>query len=160
MSGLPTGVAWDAKKKAFTGYPTRVGTYTVTITASMKVGKRVTAKVSSVTVEVLPLPDGLAGAFYGSTRPIQDDDSYQLCRDSLPVTLTVSTTGKLTAKVGTSTFSGGGLKYLPDATGDRYEAKFHKKTSTRVGKKTRTVDEWLTLTINPQADIFGSAFAL
>ncbi len=160
MSGLPTGVAWDAKKKAFTGYPTRVGTYTVTITASMKVGKRVTAKVSSVTVEVLPLPDGLAGAFYGSTRPIQDDDSYQLCRDSLPVALTVYTTGKLTAKVGTSTFSGGGLKVLPDATGDRYEAKFHKKTSTRVGKKTRTVDEWLTLAINPQADIFGSAFAL
>ena len=42
------------------------------------------------------------------------------------------------------------MKKLPDATGDRYEAKFHKKTSTRVGKKTRTVDEWLTLTINPQ----------
>ncbi len=160
MTGLPTGLSWDAKKKAFTGYPTRVGTFTVTITASMKVGKRVTNKVSTITVEVAPLPDGLAGTYYGSTRPVQDDDSYQLCRDSLPVTLTVSTTGKLTAKVGTSTFSGGGLKYLPDATGDRYEAKFHKKTSTRVGKKTRTVDEWLTLTINPQADIFGPAFAL
>ena len=160
MTGLPAGLSWDAKKKAFTGYPTRVGTFTVTITASMKVGKRVTNKVSTITVEVTPLPDGLAGTYYGSTRPVQDDDSYQLCRDSLPVTLTVSTTGKLTAKVGTSTFSGGGVKKLPDATGDRYEAKFHKKTSTRVGKKTRTVDEWLTLTINPQADIFGSAFAL
>lgn len=160
MTGLPAGLSWDAKKKAFTGYPTRVGTFTVTITASMKVGKRVTNKVSTITVEVTPLPDGLAGTYYGSTRPVQDDDSYQLCRDSLPVTLTVSTTGKLTAKVDTSTFSGGGVKKLPDATGDRYEAKFHKKTSTRVGKKTRTVDEWLTLTINPQADIFGSAFAL
>ena len=160
MTGLPTGLAWDAKKKAFTGYPTRVGTFTVTITATLKVGKRVTNKVSTITVEVAPLPDGLAGEYYGSTRPVQDDDSYQLCRDSLPVTLTVSTTGKLTAKVGTSTFSGGGVKKLPDATGDRYEAKFHKKTSTRVGKKTRTVDEWLTLAINPQADIFGSAFAL
>ena len=160
MTGLPTGLAWDAKKKAFTGYPTRVGTFTVTITATLKVGKRVTNKVSTITVEVAPLPDGLAGEYYGSTRPVQDDDSYQLCRDSLPVTLTMSTTGKLTAKVGTSTFSGGGVKKLPDATGDRYEAKFHKKTSTRVGKKTRTVDEWLTLAINPQADIFGSAFAL
>lgn len=160
MTGLPAGLAWDAKKKAFTGYPTRVGTFTVTITASMKVGKRVTNKVSTITVEVTPLPDGLAGTYYGSTRPVQDDDSYQLCRDSLPVTLTVSTTGKLTAKVDTSTFSGGGLKVLPDVTGDRYEAKFHKKTSTRVGKKTRSVEEWLTLAINPQADIFGSAFAL
>ena len=160
MTGLPAGLSWDAKKKAFTGYPTRVGTFTVTITASMKVGKRVTNKVSTITVEVTPLPDGLAGTYYGSTRPVQDDDSYQLCRDSLPVTLTVSTTGKLTAKVDTSTFSGGGVKKLPDATGDRYEAKFHKKTSTRVGKKTRSVEEWLTLTINPQADIFGSAFAL
>jgi len=160
MTGLPAGLSWDAKKKAFTGYPTRAGTYTVTITASMKVGKRVTNKVSTITVVVAPQPDGLAGTFYGSTRPVQDDDSYQLCRDSLPVTLTVSTTGKLTAKVDTSTFSGGGVKKLPDATGDRYEAKFHKKTSTRVGKKTRSVEEWLTLTINPQADIFGSAFAL
>ena len=160
MTGLPAGLSWDAKKKAFTGYPTRVGTFTVTITASMKVGKRVTNKVSTITVEVAPLPDGLAGTYYGSTRPVQDDDSYQLSRDSLPVTLTVSTTGKLTAKVGTSTFSGGGVKKLPSANGDRYEAKFHKKTSTRVGKKTRTVDEWLTLAINPQADIFGSAFAL
>lgn len=160
VTGLPAGLSWDAKKKAFTGYPTRVGTFTVTITASMKVGKRLTNKVSTITVEVAPLPDGLAGEYYGSTRPVQDDGSYQLCRDSLPVTLTVSTTGKLTAKVGTSTFSGGGLKVLPDATGDRYEAKFHKKTSTKVGKKTRTVDEWLTLAINPQADIFGSAFVL
>jgi uncharacterized repeat protein (TIGR02543 family) len=160
MTGLPTGLSWDAKKKAFTGYPTRTGTYTVSIIASLKVGKRLTNKVSTITVVVAPLPEGLAGVFYGSTRPVQDDGSFQLSSDSQVVALTVATTGKLTAKVGTSTFSGGGLKYLPDATGDRYEAKFHKKTSTRVGKKTRTVDEWLTLTINPQADIFGPAFAL
>ena len=160
MTGLPAGLSWDAKKKAFTGYPTRTGTYTVSIIASLKVGKRLTNKVSTITVVVAPLPEGLAGVFYGSTRPVQDDGSFQLSSDSQVVALTVATTGKLTAKVGTSTFSGGGLKYLPDATGDRYEAKFHKKTSTRVGKKTRTVDEWLTLTINPQADIFGPAFAL
>jgi hypothetical protein len=160
MAGLPTGLAWDVKKKQFTGYPTRAGVYTVTITAAKKVGKKLASKVSTITVVVAPLPEGLAGVFYGSTRPVQDDGSFQLSSDSQVVALTVARTGKLTAKVGTSTFSGGGLKYLPDATGDRYEAKFRKKTSTRVGKKTRTVDEWLTLTINPQADIFGPAFAL
>ncbi|MBO7688113.1 MAG: InlB B-repeat-containing protein, partial [Kiritimatiellae bacterium] len=46
MTGLPTGLAWNATKKQFTGYPTRPGVYTVTITATKKVGKSLTSKVS------------------------------------------------------------------------------------------------------------------
>ena len=154
MTGLPTGLAWNAKKKQFTGYPTRPGVYTVTITATKKVGKALTSKVSTITVVVGAMPDGLVGTFNGHTRPLGDLDP-----DSLPVKLTVASTGKLSANVGTSAFSGGGMKELPGDNGDRYEVKFHKKTSTAVSKKqTRTVEEWLTLTINPLADDFGSAF--
>ena len=162
MTGLPTGLAWDAKKKQFTGYPTRAGVYTVTITAAKKVGKKLASKVSTITVVVGAVPDGLTGTFNGHTRILDDQDpQYILSRDSLPVTLTVASTGKLTAKVGTSSFSGGGLKEIPGDNGDRYEAKFQKKTISKVGKnQTRTVTESLTLTINPQADNFGSAFEL
>ena len=162
MAGLPTGLAWDAKKKQFTGYPTRAGVYTVTITAAKKVGKKLASKVSTITVVVGAVPDGLTGTFNGHTRILDDQDpQYILSRDSLPVTLTVASTGKLTAKVGKSSFSGGGLKEIPGDNGDRYEAKFQKKTVSKVGKnQTRTVTESLTLTINPQADNFGSAFEL
>ena len=162
MAGLPTGLAWDAKKKQFTGYPTRAGVYTVTITAAKKVGKKLASKVSTITVVVGAVPDGLTGTFNGHTRILDDQDpQYILSRDSLPVTLTVASTGKLTAKVGKSSFSGGGLKEIPGDNGDRYEAKFQKKTVSKVGKnQTRTVTESLTLAINPQADIFGSAFVL
>ncbi len=165
MTGLPAGLAWDAKKKQFTGYPTRAGVYTVTITAAKKVGKKLASKVSTITVVVGAVPDGLTGTFNGHTRILDDQDDqdpqYILSRDSLPVTLTVASTGKLTAKVGTSSFSGGGLKEIPGDNGDRYEAKFQKKTVSKVGKnQTRTVTESLTLTINPQADNFGSAFEL
>ena len=162
MTGLPTGLTWDAKKKAFAGYPTRAGTYTVTIAATKKVGKTLASKVSTITVVVGAVPDGLTGTFNGHTRILDDQDpQYILSRDSLPVTLTVASTGKLTAKVGKSSFSGGGLKEIPGGNGDRYEAKFQKKTVSKVGKnQTRTVTESLTLTINPQADNFGSAFEL
>ena len=161
MEGLPTGLAWDAKKKQFTGCPTRPGVYTVTITATKKVGKSLVSKVSTITVVVEAMPDGLAGTFNGHTRPVDDQDQYVLNGDSLPVTLTVASTGKLTAKVGTSAFSGGGLKEIPGDNGDRYEAKFQKKTVSKAGKnQTRTVTESLTLTINPMADNFGSAFEL
>ena len=52
MAGLPSGVAWDAKKQRFTGYPKKAGMYAVTITASKKVGKKTVSKASTILVEV------------------------------------------------------------------------------------------------------------
>ena len=173
MAGLPTGLAWDAKKRTFTGYPTKSGTYTVTITAARKVGKKITSKISTITVVVDPMPAGLAGTFNGHTRPyhLAEDGEYpegyippawemfQLNKTSKPVTLTVASNGKLTAKVGTSAFSGGGLTAEAMASGNRYWAEFRKTTTTKVNKKlTRTRKERLLVTIDPFADRFGSAF--
>ena len=171
MTGLPIGVSWDAKKQTFTGYPTKAGTFTVSITATKKLAKnRTQSKVSTIIIVVDPMPDGLAGTFNGYTRlnrwesdQYPDDyeptveEAYQLCEKSKRVTLTVDATGKLSAKVGSTSFSGGGLKVVEG----KYTATLTKKTTTRIGKsKTRTIAESLTFSINPDADRFGSAFVL
>ena len=175
MTGLPIGVSWDAKKQAFTGYPTKAGAFTVSITATKKLAKnRTQSKVSTIIIVVDPMPDGLAGTFNGYTRLHRWDseqhpenyeptveEAYQLCEKSKLVTLTVDATGKLSAKVGATSFSGGGLKVVEGPNGNMYQATLAKKTTTRIGKnKTRTIAESLTFELDSNADMFGPAFVL
>jgi hypothetical protein len=174
MAGLPSGVAWDAKKQRFTGYPKKAGMYAVTITASKKVGKKTVSKASTILVEVEKVPDGLLGTFNGYTRVYRfesflypddyepsADEAYLLCEKSKAVTLTLATTGKISAKVGTTSFTGGGLMIENGQNGKLYRTELTSKTVTKINKKkARTTREVLTFSIKPDADRFGSAFFL
>ena len=97
VSGLPTGLKYDAKLRKFTGVPTKAGTYTVT--ATVRSGRE--SSVSTFTVEVVALPEWAIGTFgglvEGSCADAEDEeDSW---REYGTVTLKVSSAGKVTAKV-------------------------------------------------------------
>ena len=180
IAGLPAGLTWNAKKQKFTGAPTKAGTYTLTFTVTKVVNKKTQTKTSSITVEVEPLPDGLAGTFNGYTlirRQIPDDmanvppeqlpEEYArgvLCADSKPVTVTVASSGKVTAKVGASSFTGGTLTFVPGeidpaapaASPDAYESDLRRKVTLDAKKKIIRQED-VHLSINPSADKFAAS---
>ena len=180
IAGLPAGLTWDAKKQKFTGAPTKAGTYTLTFTVTKVVNKKTQTKTSSITVEVEPLPDGLVGTFNGYTlirRQIPDNmanvppeqlpEEYAmgvLCADSKPVTVTVASSGKVTAKVGSSSFTGGTLTFVPGeidpaapaASPDTYESDLRRKVTLDAKKKIIRQED-VHLSINPSADKFAAS---
>ena len=85
VSGLPSGLKYDATNGKITGVATKVGTYTVTLTVTN--GKE--KYVSTITVEVEALPDWIVGTF----------DGYVSRLDSIGnIILTIGQNGKVTAK--------------------------------------------------------------
>ncbi len=81
VSGLPTGLKYDAKLGKITGIPTKAGSFTVTLTVTEGGLKY----VSTITADVQALPDWAVGTFNGGG-------------DNGQVSLTVAKTGKLSGK--------------------------------------------------------------
>ena len=110
VTGLP-GLAWDAKKQKMTGVPSAGGTYAATFT--VKKGK--TSYVATATFVIEALPAGVVGTFYGYCSPpnwygeFADNTSYALWRNSRKVAVTVASSGKVTAKIGSVSLAGTGL---------------------------------------------------
>ena len=100
VSGLPSGMKYDAKTGRVTGVPTKSGTYTVTVTGTKKGEPTETA---TITVTVDGMPEAVAGTYVGH---ISDGSSGNMAGS---FTLTATAAGKLTAKVvttqGTVSFS-------------------------------------------------------
>ena len=99
VSGLPSGMKYDAKTGRVTGVPTKSGTYTVTVTGTKKGEPTETA---TITVTVDGMPEAVAGTYVGHISDYGGDMAGSL-------TLTATAAGKLTAKVvttqGTVSFS-------------------------------------------------------
>ena len=85
VSGLPTGLKWNAKVGTITGVPTKAGIYTVTFTATKGREKQ----IATITLSVEALPDWAQGTFYGYL-----DNAYL---DGL-ATMTVSSNGRISGK--------------------------------------------------------------
>lgn len=81
VSGLPSGLKYDAKLGKITGIPTKLGSFTVTLTVTDGGVKY----VSTITVDVQALPNWAIGTFNGGG-------------DYGQVSLTVAKTGKLSGK--------------------------------------------------------------
>ena len=100
VSGLPSGMKYDAKTGRVTGVPTKSGTYTVTVTGTKRGEPTETA---TITVTVDGMPEAVAGTYVGH---ISDGSSGNMAGS---FTLTATAAGKLTAKVvttqGTVSFS-------------------------------------------------------
>jgi len=91
ISGLPSGLKYDARKGTITGVPSKGGAYTVTVTA--KNGKATTS--ATVTINVAALPDWAQGTFTGVASATTDDGHD--VRGYL--TMTVSAAGKISGKI-------------------------------------------------------------
>ena len=89
--GLPKGLSINSKTGKITGTPTKPGTYTVTVTVTDAAGNKITQKVK-ITVA---LPSWAKGTFYGYTY-----SGSSFGRDSRKVTITISSSGKASAKIG------------------------------------------------------------
>ena len=89
VSGLPSGLKYDAAANTIKGVPTKAGTATVTFTASKKGMPNETA---TITLVVDALPTWAVGSFNGA---IVDGDAVE----GLVQNLTVAANGKLSAKL-------------------------------------------------------------
>jgi uncharacterized repeat protein (TIGR02543 family) len=102
VSGLPAGLKYDAKTGQIIGVPTKPGVYTVTLTVTE--GK--VKSISTITVEVEPLPEWVQTTFEGYSYEYgwYHDYFYQCYPDDPDYerigrfTITVSNTGKATIK--------------------------------------------------------------
>ena len=104
IAGLPSGMKWDSKKQKLTGYATKVGTSTLTIT----VAKGKTKYTATATYAMQALPPEIASTFSGLTSE-HDLSLGFVAATSHRFTATVSSVGKVSAKVGDVSFSGAGL---------------------------------------------------
>ena len=90
VSGLPSGLKFDAKTFSITGVPTKAGVYTVTFTASKKGEKN---QVSTITLEVEGLPYWAVGTFIGAAV----DESGEVVGQVQNII--VSAAGKISGKI-------------------------------------------------------------
>lgn len=82
VSGLPSGVKFNAKTGTFSGVPTKAGIYTVTVTAK----KGSASTVATVTMRVDALPDWAYGSYF--------------CGSGInSLSLTVTAAGKISGKL-------------------------------------------------------------
>ena len=159
VTGIP-GLKWDAAKQKMTGVPSKAGTYV----ATFKVSKGSTTYVATATFAVKALPKALVGTFYGVTkyrnyRTEYDEQSgedvavetYELAKWSKAVKITSTASGKITAKIGSVTFSATG--WTEDQKHDAYTISMDASKET----KTTVSIEHLTLSVNPEASAFEDA---
>ena len=144
VSGLPAGLKYNAKRGEIEGVATKAGTYTVYLTVTE--GK--VKKVSTITLDVAPLPAWAVGTFDGLMG--DSKEGY------FGLSITVSTVGKISAKVfgGKATHSVKGTltrkdgnQYVAelDLTGkdwsDHIEINVSERDSTGCGQITGTFTE-------------------
>lgn len=139
IDGLPAGIAWDAKSQKLKGYTTKTGLYTLKFT----VAKGKTTYTATATFKVLALPAKIVGTFYGYTPNEYGVFSSQ----SLKVTASVTSAGKVSAKIGGLSFSCNGLTY--NAAGNKFNANMKSSVAK---SKTVTYTRSVALEFDPVAD--------
>ena len=139
VSGLPSGLKYDAAKKAITGTPSLAKTYTTKITVK-SLGA---SKTWSFKWKITPMPALARGTFNGWTYADEDD--------SMPVrkmAFSVTSTGKISAKVGSCSFSRTG--WTIDENG-MYVANMRTVRKVGSGKKAKTYTDVLSVSFDPDA---------
>ena len=124
VSGLPEGLKYDAASGKIAGIATKPGAYTVTLTVTDGKSKY----VSTITIEVEPLPEILVGTYtglIGRDVNVEKEDPWMAYGMA---NVTVAANGKITAKMtlpcGTYSFSAAGWDYVED---DVYSAVLQTK---------------------------------
>ena len=160
VTGLPSGMKWNGAKQRITGVPAKKGHYTVMFTVS----KGKTSYQASATFWVMALPSGVAGTYNGFATydydVIEDGDDkpvvsqYRLGNDEYAMTMvnarldsyssnakiTVTSAGKVTAKIGGMTFTGTGLTYVSDG---KYRVSLKKSQKITSGTWKGCTKSWM-----------------
>ena len=92
VAGLPAGLKYDAKTGKITGVPTKVGSFTVTFTATK--GKE--KQTATITLKTEALPTWATGTFAGYVRCDGED---AVATQTGYATMTVAANGKVSGKV-------------------------------------------------------------
>ena len=142
ITGLPSGITWDAKNQKLKGYTKKTGTYCFTFTAA----KGKTKYTATATFQVKTLPAKAQGTFRGYAGEYNE---YHTAFNgkSRRVTVSVTKDGKVSAKVGTLSLSCTGLTYDPSS--GRFMASM--KSTSKTNKKNVTRIRSLILEIDPAA---------
>ena len=133
VKGLPPGLKYA--KGVISGVPSKAGTYTVKLTFKNALGW---SKTFTMKMKVTALPAFARGTFNGWSY---ESDYYKR-----KVTVSVTTAGKITAKVGTLTFSRTG--WTVDGDG-RYCANILVTRTVGKGKSAKKYTDVLSLTLDP-----------
>jgi len=146
VTGLPAGLKYDANKGRITGVPTTAKTYTVKFTVKSRGASR--AWTQKWTIKALQ--KFARGTFNGWTRRVEENAPYQR-----KVTVSVTTAGKITAKVGSLSFSGTGWsrRVVDNAPyRETYVANLRAVRTVGTGKSAKKYTDVLTLTLDPAAE--------
>ena len=146
VTGLPSGITWDAKARKLKGVATKTGRYTLVL----KVSKGKTVYTETLTLRVMGLPARLVGKLSGYASPNEFDGFFNGAARTVTVSLTSA--GKVSAKVGGASFSCSGLTY------DQDNNKFHASMKSSVAKsKTLTYTRTLDIELDPAADFYENS---
>ena len=143
--GLPKGLSIDKRTGKITGTPTKAGTYTVTVTVKDAAGNKITQKVK-ITVFKPAVPDKIVGTYYGNSEFSTGHGER--------VVVTVSLLGKVSAKVGSMSFSG---KIKRDEKG--YYVFTTKKGTSVIKFTIDSMASWTNDALTGQVSHLGKIFA-
>ena len=137
VKGQPKGMAYDAKKKAVTGVPSvanQSGTMTVTVKSAGA------SRSWTVKWHVVGLPAFARGTFCGWSYAEPGNGEVR------KATVSVTSAGKISAKVGSLAFSRTGWTVDEDGT---YVAKLRTVRTVGTGKKAKKYTDVLTICLDP-----------
>ena len=145
VTGIP-GLAWNASRQAFAGVPSKAGIYCVTFTVQSGNAKKTATSIFKVD----PLPTGIAGTYYGYTgvpdtegewdEELEDYvyDPLEFGKKSKLVTLTIASSGKISAKIGSRSLTGNGL-----TCGYDYDSEWDEGSGDYIDIKTKNGTYWI-----------------
>ena len=145
VTGIP-GLAWNASRQEFTGVPSKVGIYCATFTVQSGKAK----KSATAIFRIDPMPAGVAGTYYGytgvpDTEGEWDEETEEYIYEPLEfgkksklVTLTVASSGKISAKIGSHSLTGNGLSRSYD-----YDYEWDEEIGDYVDVKTQNGKFWI-----------------
>jgi hypothetical protein len=146
VKGQPKGMKYDAKKKAVTGVPSvanKSGTMTVTVKSA---GASRTWSVKWCTVA---LPSFARGTFNGWTYEQMENGEWETGKAVRKVTVSVTSAGKITAKVGTLSLARTGWTVGDDGF---YRATLSATRTVGTGKKAKKYKDVVALVLDPAAE--------
>ena len=146
VTGQPKGMTYDAKKKAVTGVPSAANT-----SGTMKITVKSAGASRSWTVmwHMVELPAFARGTFCGWTYEQMGNGEWETGNAVRKVTVSVTSAGKITAKVGSLTLARTGWTAGEDGF---YHATLSATRTVGTGKKAKKYKDVVALVLDPDAE--------
>ena len=142
VKGLPPGLKYS--KGVISGIPSKTGTYTVKLVFKNALGW---TRSFSMKMRVNALPAFARGTFNGWTYDECGDNGECRMTDAVrKMTFSVTSAGKMSAKIGSLKFSGAGWTVDQDGC---YRAKLRTVRTAGTGKKAKKYTDVLTVRLDP-----------